>query len=486
MKRKESSAVAVAVMIIGALAASGCVNLLPARSTNSRPVPASPGDTAGLPSPQVPVRPVPTLPEGLLKDGATFDLAQVVEIALRTSPLTRQSWLTAKAAAAQVGVEMAPFYPALDLSVASSRGKVSPDGRLVDTAGSWGPSATLSYLLLDFGGRAADVEDARQTLLAADWAHDATVQGLVFGVQQAYFQYQTSKAQLEAAQSAAKQAETALEVATGRHDAGVATIADVLQARTAFSLATFNLAGAKGRVASFRGALATAMGLPPTIPFDTGPLAGEVPLDAVTGKVEPLIEQAMSRRPDLNASRALVLRAEARVRSVRSEGLPVLSLSATANRTTYRPQVSADSRNNWSARALVTYPLFSGFKNSYGLARAKADAAAAEAGTESFEQEVVLQVWTAYYELQTAAEQVRAARDLLASAEQSERVALGRYKEGVGTILDLLTAQSALSGARAQEIQARADFFIAAAQLARATGRIAVADTAVVTEKREP
>lgn len=477
---------AVTVMIMGAFAASGCVNLLPTSLSESRPVPASPRDPAGLPLPQVPARPVPPLPEGLLADNATFDLAQVVEIALRTSPLTRQSWLTAKAAAAQIGVKMAPFYPALDLSVASSRGKVSPDGRPVDTTGSWGPSATLSYLLLDFGGRAADVEDARQSLLAADWAHDATIQGLVFGVQQAYFQYQTSKAQLEAAHSAARQAETALEVATGRHDAGVATIADVLQARTALSQATFNLAGAEGRVASFRGALATAIGLPATTSFDTGPLAGEVPLDAVAGRVEPLIEQAVARRPDLNASRALVLKAEARVRSVRSEGLPALSLSASANRTTYRPEVSAAFRDNWSARALVTYPLFSGFKTNYAVAKAKADAAAAEAGTESFEQEVVLQVWTAYYGLQTAAEQVRAARDLLASAEQSERVALGRYKEGVGTILDLLTAQSALSGARAQEIQARADFFIAAAQLAQATGRIAVADTTVVTEKREP
>jgi outer membrane protein TolC len=65
---------------------------------------------------------------------------------------------------------------------------------------------------------------------------------------------------------------------------------------------------------------------------------------------------------------------------------------------------------------------------------------------------------------------VKTSRDLLASAEQSERVALGRYQEGVGTIIDLLTAQAALADARAEEILARSAWFFALAQLAHDTG----------------
>ncbi len=95
-------------------------------------------------------------------------------------------------------------------------------------------------------------------------------------------------------------------------------------------------------------------------------------------------------------------------------------------------------------------------------------------------------MWTAHYRLRTAAEQVRAARDLLVSAEQSEQVALGRYREGVGSILDLLTAETALARARAQEIQARADYFVAAARLTQSVGSATVADTAIVTEERQP
>jgi outer membrane protein TolC len=51
-------------------------------------------------------------------------------------------------------------------------------------------------------------------------------------------------------------------------------------------------------------------------------------------------------------------------------------------------------------------------------------------------------------------------------------VARGRYQEGVGSILDLLTAQSALETAQAEDVRARSDYLVALAQLARATGHL--------------
>ena len=74
------------------------------------------------------------------------------------------------------------------------------------------------------------------------------------------------------------------------------------------------------------------------------------------------------------------------------------------------------------------------------------------------------------YNLKTAAQRVKTARDLLASATQSQEVAAGRYRAGVGSILDLLVAQSAYANALAQEAQARSDWFVALATLAHDTG----------------
>ena len=115
-------------------------------------------------------------------------------------------------------------------------------------------------------------------------------------------------------------------------------------------------------------------------------------------------------------------------------------------------------------------PLFTGFATKYNTQKAKDDAAASAARADTLEQQVILEVWTSYYGLQTATQLVATSRDLLASAEQSERVALGRYREGVGTIIDLLAAQAALADARAQEILAQVEWFFALAQLAHDTG----------------
>ena len=83
---------------------------------------------------------------------------------------------------------------------------------------------------------------------------------------------------------------------------------------------------------------------------------------------------------------------------------------------------------------------------------------------------MVYQVFSAYYTLQTATRRVRTAEDLIASAEQSNAVALGRYRAGVGTVLHLLSAQSALASARAQRVDARLAWSVSLAQIAHDAG----------------
>jgi outer membrane protein TolC len=72
--------------------------------------------------------------------------------------------------------------------------------------------------------------------------------------------------------------------------------------------------------------------------------------------------------------------------------------------------------------------------------------------------------------VRTAAQRVHTSRDLLESAGQAAEVTSGRYKSGVGSILDLLTAQRNLALARAQDVQARSDWYQSVAQLAHDTG----------------
>src|SRR5204862_1846233 len=132
------------------------------------------------------------------------------------------------------------------------------------TSTTFGPSLTLNYLLFDFGGRSAEVEAARQTLIAADFLHNQAIQDVILRVQQAYYGYLDAKALLTAEDATIKERQASLDSADARHNAGVATIADVLQARTALSQAQLTRETFAGSVHTIEGALASAMGLSAT------------------------------------------------------------------------------------------------------------------------------------------------------------------------------------------------------------------------------
>ena len=129
------------------------------------------------------------------------------------------------------------------------------------------------------------------------------------------------------------------------------------------------------------------------------------------------------------------------------------------------------SRSN-SIGLTLSIPIFSGFETTYNVRAAEARVDAASALRDNVKLQVALDVWTAYQDLTTASQTLTASADLLASAEQSERVALGRYKAGVGNILDVLNAQSALANARLQRIQAALDWYVTRASLAKAVGTL--------------
>ncbi len=448
-------------------------------------MPPSPAATADLaPLPPAPAPPA-TVPPQLPTPGQGVSLADIVDIALANNPQTRASWFAARAARAFAGARRAPFYPAVDLagSVTASQTS-SSDGRQADPAGVGAAALNLTYLLLDFGGRRAAAEDAYWGLIAADWAHNATVQNTVFAVQAAYFQYQNARGQLRAAHASLESARRNLDAATGRHDAGLATIADVLQARTAVSQAELNVQTFEGQVQVFRGSLATAMGLPATTPVDAGELPDTLDTTRTATPVEQLVSAALLQRPDLSAGRALVERAARKVDIARSDGLPTVSVTGALTPSVYAPGDVASYRTNWSTRVLVNVPLFTGYARTYDLLRATEELSQAQAQVQTLEQQAVLQVWTSYYALETATRRLGTSRDLLASAEQSERVALGRYREGVGTILDLLVAQAALAAARATDVQARTDWYVAVARLARDTGAAAPLEQRVILEPK--
>jgi len=452
------------IVAFGALAlALGCSTGKPSPGIASAPnapwtPPPDVGRASARQTPRDGLKPV-------LHDGP-LSLADIIDVALANNPDTHTAWLTARAAEAAVGSERAEYFPEVDVLANATRSRgAAEDARSQTTIA---PSVALSYLIFDFGGRDARVEQARQTLIAADFAHNAAIQDVVLRAQVSYYALLDSKALLDAQDATIKERRAALDAAEARHRAGVATIADVLQARTAFSQAELTRETIEGNLRTIEGTLATVMGLPATTKLELGALPLDIPAQQVTETVERLIDDAVKQRPELGSARATAERARARVQATRAEGLPTINAVASAGQVLG----GGNRATPYSAGIALRFPLFTGWRNTYDVRRAETEVLIAEEDLRGLEQQVGLQVWTSYFALQTAAQRLTTSRTLLASAQESANVAAERYRAGVGNIIDLLTAEAALENARALEVQARTDWFVAMAQLAHDTGSL--------------
>ncbi len=396
-------------------------------------------------------------------------LADVVDLALRNSPATRVSYTQAVAAADVYGSTEGRMYPTVTLGAAAGKALAFPTpGKSAVEHLQYGPIVSLSYTVLDFGGRSGSIDVARQTVIAADLTHNATVQNTILQVESAAFGYLSARSQRDAQKSSVQLAAAALDEANERHHVGLATIADVLQAQTAKSEAELQLETLEGAVQITRGSLAVAMGLAANTAVDIPDVPAVDSARFVTQSVDTLIDIAVRNRPELATARAQSAAAASQIRVARSAYLPLLAFGATGSNNV--SDVSTFAGRTYALTFGVQMPVFSGFSNQYDVQAASQQYQSALARSESEKQEIIQEVFTAYYTLRTSTERVRTSADLLASAIQSEEVARERYREGVGTIVDLLVAQNALATARAQSVDARWQWRSSLAQLAHDIG----------------
>ncbi len=411
-----------------------------------------------------------TLPAEVSSRLSRLSLDDIVDLALGNSPQTRATWSIARAAAASYGSAMGRWLPSLD-AVASggpSRSISQNPARIPTNRTTISTSLQLQYVLLDFGARGGAIDVARQGLYAADLSHNAMVQSVVLQAEGAYFTYQASRGLLDAARQSVATAQANLAAAERRHDVGLATIADVLQARTALAQSELGLQTADGNVQAARAQLALAIGFDANAPFEVAPDSGRTPVQRLAENVDSLIARAERDRPDVAAARALARQGAAQVRAARSAALPSITIGASGGHN-YSNNAALEG-NTYTLTFGLSVPLFSPLSREYDVTAASENAAAAAARAEQARLLAVAQVFSSYYALQTATQRVTTSANLLASATQSEEVAGGRYAEGVGSILDLLTAQSVLADARAQVVQSRWTWYLALAQLSRDAG----------------
>jgi outer membrane protein len=426
-------------------------------------------------------RPASTLPEPRATSARhQYDLPALIDIALSNNPDTRLTWDQARAAADAYGGSRAPYYP-----VASTQVQSAYSRRIFELPGQDGvlkqwrvtPMIQLTYTLLDFGRRDAGAAAARAQLAAANFSFNRKLQDVVFATQRSFYSIGAAKAAVLAAEQNVELAKTDDDAVSRRVDLGLATEPELLLSRQRVAQSQYDLASARLLVREAQANMAVALGVAANTPLDV-PSLDSLPIPAGLGsEVDQLIETAVRQRPDLAAQVATLDARRAQVEGAKAEFFPVVGVTAAYGEQAwgYRfdgtPSVKT-AQPQYAGLLTINWDIFTGFKRLNDVRRAEANRDAAGAQLKSLEVDAISSVWRAYYEFQTALSRYEYAKALLAASQESYDANLDTYRQGLSTIVELLTADRDLANARYTIVQSRADLLTSSAAVAYAVGAI--------------
>jgi len=426
-----------------------------------------------------PVLAEPWRDSGFRLDAAkTYSLAELIDLAQRHNPDTRVAWERARAQAAALGVARSALYPTL---AAAALARATRSDVLVDNAfvreqiRSAALTFDLTYLVLDFGGRAGRIDTARAETLAANFAFNDIHRQVIFQVSDAYYRLLNASGQEDGASASLANAQAVQRAAEERLQNGLATLPDVLEARSAAAQADYELQAALGTTEIAVGDLAMALGALPSTALHVQPLSEVVQPDSIGTTIDEAIDRAFAQRPDFMQQLAEIRAADARARETRSALYPTLNVRAQPGPQLLRgqrrpfPWAHSEGVMGWAGVSL-DWTVFDGGARSRALAEAQASAAATRARAASVRDRIGNDVWTAYSQLTTALRRRTAASALLDSAGQSYAAALESYNFGLRNLLDVTAAQRTLAEARSADVLARTQALSALATLAFQTG----------------
>ncbi len=371
--------------------------------------------------------------------------------------------------------EASKLGPRLDASLAVIRYNEEPLKPVIPGPGfvrdgfkeTWKAALTLTQVLYSGGTLQANLAASRLEAEARRAEEIRTVQTVLNGASRAYFGLQQARAALEVAQEAVALAEGHRKDAEALFANGLVAKNELLRAQVSLSDAELGRIRAANAVEVARKGLERALGVPlgeeMLLPEPLKELPEFALLDLAQAEAA-----AIASRPELKALQAVRSIAEFTAKAAAGQARPQVVFEAEASDVgdTFYP----DLQDQWKVTLAAQWRLYDSGEVRSNVERAEAAAQEAMARMDDLRQQVLLEVSTARLALDSALQRFRVAVDQVTLAEEDHRMALRRYKAQVGTNLDVLDAQVALTNARTQLVQAVYDAFQADADLAYAVG----------------
>ena len=412
-------------------------------------------------------------------------LEEALELAYRNNPDLRVSLLELEQRQASLREAQAALFPTVSLNgqLQGQNTTTSGGSELVPTPGggftfetntseelgfSYSTELGVTYNVYSSGRRAASIEAAEEQVELALLEVERRREELRLVTANEYYDLQAAIESIRISQAFLEEAERNLQDTALREEVGVGTRFDVLRAEVQVANARQDLVNAQRARQVAQRALTSRLNVPPSLTITTVPvdIAGTWPLGleesiilAFQNRAE--LEQQLTQR-DVNAA---LRRAELAALGPQVDLFANYSVSDQLNQ-------EDGFNDNYSFGARVSWTLFEG-----GAAQARArqrelDIEIAERNFEEARNTIRLGVESAYFNLQANQTNIDTARLAVTQAQEALDLAILRFDAGVGTQLDILNAQSELTDAEVNLVQAIIGYNRSLAEIKRAISNI--------------
>lgn len=408
----------------------------------------------------------------------TLTLQQAINNALQNLPEIRAAQGGFQAAKAGEEFARSNYYPdvhffAEDLAGTNNQTRSSylslpgiprtgQPGRSWDASNNFLGGFVVNQVLYDFGRRSSQLKTSGAGARAAGYTLEVARQEAILNVKEAYFAYLAIQRLIAADQASVSKLEKTLEMTQEGYGIGLRPKIDVSTAKTNLIDAQTVLVRAVGQLKNAKASLDHAMGLETNRSYKVEDILAYA---EPSGSLENFQRQAYEQRPDLKERLAQEEGARGEVEGARSNYFPFLVGSGSVNaRGADFPLTS-----NWDAAVILDFPL-DWFRVRHQVDGAKAHLTQVREQTEAARQKVALEVEEAYNDVQSARQRIPLAEQNLTEAKERLEIAEGRYKGGVGNIIEFIDAQTFLAGAETGYIRTLYDYNQAVAHLELAVG----------------
>lgn len=383
-------------------------------------------------------------------------------------------------ARAQVTIAGADLYPIVGLSAAASRAKTSanrplaaysiPTQSTVQNDFVVGPTVTYEADL--FGRVRREVEGARASAQQAEADLENTRLVVTAQLVTDYFALRELDAEIAVVRHSLDLERDALRFIMSRHDLGFATGLDLAQQQALVDSSATQLELLANQRSQYEHAIATLVGAPaPSFAIPAAEASTVLPVIPVG-----VPSELLQRRPDVASAERSMAAANARIGVARAAyypsielgsnfGTPIVGWQSNALATLF-----AAPSQLWSIGLSVTQTLFDAGKIRANVRFAAADYSATVATYRQTVLTAMEEVENGITGLASLDRAVSQADASVSSAQEAFDIATARYKGGVDTYLEMITAQQVLLSNQRQAVQVRGQQFATAVYLVKALG----------------